>query len=121
MGFVFEDICKQYLWKIRIEEKCPINFVSLGRWWGSGAESKVQEEIDIVGEENKMTALCGECKWTNEKVSVKGIDKLISRSKLLKYSNFHYYLFSKVGFTEDCVKKAQLLDNVTLVKYEDMF
>lgn len=35
MGGVFEEICKQYLWKLLIEGKCAVNFSDIGRWWGA--------------------------------------------------------------------------------------
>ena len=121
MGLVFEDISKQYLWKIRKEDNCPVDFLSLGRWWGADPKTRVQEEIDIVGEEDKTTALLGECKWTNDDVDVSVLNKLIERSKLLKYSKLHFYLFAKNGFTEGCINKAKEYGNVTLVKYPEMF
>lgn len=121
MGLVFEDISKQYLWKLRREDKCPIDFLSLGRWWGPDPKTRIQEEIDIVGEEDKTTALLGECKWTNDDVDVSVLDKLIERSKLLKYTKIHFFLFSKNGFTDGCKNKANEYGNVTLVKYQDMF
>ena len=31
MGKVFEEICKQYLWKQLLSGKCPVEFTSLGR------------------------------------------------------------------------------------------
>lgn len=34
MGYIFEDICKQYLWLLNIREKLPLFFLKLGRWWG---------------------------------------------------------------------------------------
>ncbi|MCR5608380.1 MAG: ATP-binding protein, partial [Lachnospiraceae bacterium] len=35
MGKVFEEICKQYLWKQLLSGTCPVEFNSLGRWWGN--------------------------------------------------------------------------------------
>ena len=35
MGRVFEELCMQYLWKQLFEGNAPIEFVSLGRWWGN--------------------------------------------------------------------------------------
>ena len=61
MGKVFEDICTQYLWKQLLEEKCPVEFNSLGRWWGNAPTEKKQAEIDIMGEQDKDTALFSEC------------------------------------------------------------
>ena len=75
MGSVFEDICKQYLWKLLLEGKCAVNFTDLGRWWGANPKTKSQEEIDIMGTD-KDTALFAECKWTNEKVDLGVLRKM---------------------------------------------
>ena len=62
MGRVFEEICMQYLWKQLLNGKTPVEFVSLGRWWGNDPIRKCQAEIDIMGEQDKNTALFAE--WT---------------------------------------------------------
>ena len=120
MGKVFEDICTQYLWKQLLDEKCPIEFNSLGRWWGNDPKEKKQTEIDIMGEQDKDTALFGECKWTNEKVDLGVLETLVKRSKLFSYTNVYYYLFSKTGFTKGCIDKAEELGNVSLVSYNEI-
>lgn len=120
MGKVFEEICKQYLWKLLLSGKCPVNFSSLGRWWGNDPVAKSQVEIDIVAEQDKHTALFGECKWTNEKVDLGVLETLVKRSKLFSYKNVHYYLFSKSGFTKGCVERASEMGDVTLVSYKDI-
>lgn len=120
MGKVFEDICKQYLWKQLLTGKCPVEFTSLGRWWGNDPIEKCQAEIDIMGEQDKDTALFAECKWTNEKVDLNVLETLIKRSRLFSYKNIHLYLFSKSGFTKGCIDKANGLGNVTLVSYADI-
>lgn len=120
MGSVFEEICKEYLWKLLLEDKCAVSFKDLGRWWGTNPKTRKQEEIDIMGEENKNTALFAECKWTNEKVDLGVLKILVERSELFHYKNKHYYLFSKTGFTSACVSRAAEMKNVTLVKIDDM-
>lgn len=120
MGKVFEDICTQYLWKQLLDEKCPVEFSSLGRWWGNDPTEKKQMEIDIMGEQDKDTALFAECKWTNEKVDRGVLETLIKRSKLFSYTNVHYYLFSKSGFTKGCIEKAEEMSNVCLVSYGEI-
>ena len=82
MGKVFEDICSQYLWKLLLSGQCPVEFTSLGRWWGNNPMTRSQTEIDIMGEQDKNTALFGECKWTNEKVDLGVLETLVQRSKL---------------------------------------
>ena len=120
MGKVFEEICKQYLWKLLLTGKCPVEFTSLGRWWGNDTVNKCQAEIDIMGEQDKSTALFAECKWTNEKVDLGVLETLIERSKLFNYKKTHFFLFSKSGFTKGCTEKAKELENVMLVKYNDI-
>ena len=120
MGKVFEDICTQYLWKLLLTGRSLVQFSSLGRWWGNDPRTRSQTEIDIIGEQDKDTALFGECKWTNEKVDLGVLDMLLERSKLFSYQKVQLYLFSKSGFTKGCIEKAAELGNVALVKYDDI-
>lgn len=120
MGKVFEEICKQFLWRQLLNGECPVEFSSLGRWWGTDPSAKCQVEIDIMGEQDKDTALFGECKWTNEKVDLNILETLIRRSRLFHYKDTHLYLFSKSGFTKACMDTGAKMGNVTLVEYKDM-
>lgn len=119
MGGVFEEICKQYLWKLLLEDRCAVNFSDLGRWWGTNPKTRLQEEIDIMGT-NKDAALFAECKWTNEKVDLGVLETLVERSNLFNYKKKHFYLFAKTGFTKACMDKAAEMGNVTLVEYHEM-
>lgn len=120
MGKVFEEICKQYLWKLLLDGRSPVEFASLGRWWGNDPIEKTQAEIDILGEQDKATALFGECKWTNERVDLGVLETLVHRSHLFQHSKVYCFLFSKSGFTKGCMEKANELGNVTLVEYADI-
>ena len=120
MGKVFEDISTQYLWELLLNDRSPVAFSSLGRWWGNDPVNKCQTEIDIMGEEDKDTALFAECKWTSDKADLDVLETLVHRSKLFHYKTVHLYLFSKSGFTKGCIEKAKELGNVSLVTYEDM-
>lgn len=120
MGKIFEDVCCQYLWKRLLNGSLQVDFKDLGRWWGTDPRTKSQTEIDIMGQQDKETALFGECKWTNEKVDISVLDKLIERSHLFNYHHEHLYLFAKTGFTQKCIEKAQNMGNVELVTYAEM-
>lgn len=120
MGKTFEDICKQYLWKRLLAGECPVEFASLGRWWENDPIEKSRAEIDIIGEQDKATALFGECKWTNEKVDLGVLETLVKRCRLFSYKKIYYYLFSKSGFTKGCIDEAKKMGNVTLVSYAEM-
>ena len=120
MGRIFEEICTQYLWKQLLLGNMPIEFISLGRWWGNDPRKKSQTEIDIMGEQDSNSAIFAECKWRNENVDLDVLETLIERSGLFHYTKIHYFLFSKTGFTKGCMEKAKEMENVTLVKYEDI-
>ena len=119
MGGVFEEICKQYLWRLLLAGKCAVRFTELGRWWGANPKTRTQEEIDIMGTD-KDSALFGECKWINDKVDLGVLETLVERSSLFHFGKTHFYLFSKSGFTKGCIDKAAELGNVSLVSYGDM-
>ncbi len=120
MGSVFEEICKQYLWFLLLNGKCPVCFFDIGRWWGTNPQTRQQVEIDIMGMADKNTALFGECKWTNEKVDVGVMENLIAKAQLFHHPNKYYYFFAKKGFTQGCMDKAEEMKNVALVSYDDM-
>lgn len=120
MGRVFEEICAQYLWKLLLEGNMPIEFTSLGRWWGNDPRKRAQTEIDIMGEQDNSSAIFAECKWRNENVDLDVLETLVDRSRLFHYTKMHYFLFSKTGFTKGCMEKAEEMGNVTLVNYEEI-
>ncbi|MDR1136187.1 MAG: ATP-binding protein [Clostridiales Family XIII bacterium] len=124
MGEVFEDICKQWLWKENIENRLPFDFQDCGRWWGTNPLHKAEQEIDILAfsagnkAENKQAIFC-ECKWTNENISDRIIDELIDKSAMFAYEKKYYYLFSKSGFTSAALARAG--DNIRLISFGEMF
>lgn len=120
MGKIFEEICVQYLWRQLLAGKTPVAFKSLGRWWGANSKTRQQEEIDIVGEADKKTALFGECKWRNEKVDLNVLETLIRRSEMFSHTEKYFYIFSKSGFTASCKKSAEQFGNIVLVRFEEM-
>ncbi len=120
MGKVFEEICKQYLWKLLLSGKSPVEFRELGRWWGTDPVTRSQTEIDIMGEQDMDTVLFGECKWTNEKVDAGILETLVKRSEMFRYRKVQLYLFAKNGFTRGCVEAAGRIGNVALVQYKEL-
>ena len=97
MGSIFEDICRQYLYRPDIYPTLPFPFGTLGRWWGSNPAKKRQEEIDIAALSDKQLLL-GECKWKNEKVGTDVLKTLVERGTLFSYPEKYYFVFSKSGF-----------------------
>ena len=119
MGYIFEEICKQYLYLPQIYMTLPFPAGEFGRWWGNNPKKKRQEEIDLMAE-NETEAIFGECKWRNELADVDILETLQERSGFFHYQRQSYMIFSKSGFTEKLKQCAKEEENVRLVSFEDM-
>jgi len=117
MGEVFEEICKQYLWRENLSEKLPFYFQNAGRWWGANPLKKSAQEIDIIAHSDSKAIFC-ECKWQAEQVRSNVVSDLIEKSLMFDYSDKYYFIFSKSGFTKECVKTSG--NNVRLISFSDM-
>ena len=120
MGLVFETMCKDYL--LRYATFLPIPLANIGQWWGTDNVAKKEVQIDIVGTSaNSDEYLIGSCKYKNEKV---GMDELILLRQYAqafgKGSAYHYYIFSKAGFTSE-LQAAAVRGEVSLVTLEDLY
>ena len=119
MGLVFEEICKQYMLIQMKKNNLPFPIGKIGRWWGSNAKLKRQEEIDILVFHKDNAIFC-ECKWTNSLVDTDVLRDLMEQSSLFDYKNMQYYIFAKTGFTEKLVKETENNSNVKLICFDDM-
>ena len=111
-------MCKQYLWRRNIAKKTPVPFTDAGRWWGGNPKKRMECEIDIIAG-NEEDAIFAECKWTNEPVGLDVLETLVEKSELFHYGNKYYFLFAKTGYTEPLITKASLMDNLTLVRFDE--
>jgi len=116
-GFVFEEICQQYLMFRNKKQRLPFLIFEMGPWWGTDKKTKTQEEIDIVGL-GKNNMLFAECKYTNKLVGIEHYTKLVSRSALINKGNSYYFIFSKLGFEKDLIALSNTVDNLELITFE---
>ncbi|MCD8021952.1 MAG: ATP-binding protein [Lachnospiraceae bacterium] len=104
MGLVFEKMCQDYL--LRYAEDLPIVLGDIGEWWGNDAITRTEIQIDIVGtsvEGNEY--LIGSCKYKNEKIGVDELELLRRYASVFRKNGvFHYYIFSKGGFTTSLIE-----------------
>ena len=119
MGYIFEEICKQYLYLPQIYMTLPFPAGEFARWWGNNPKKKRQEEIDLMAE-NGLEAIFGECKWRNELADVDILETLQERSGLFHYQKQSYMIFSKTGFTEKLKLREKEEENVRPISFEDM-
>ena len=104
IGFVFEDICKQFL----ITNQ-PISFTNIGTWWDK------ENEIDIVAyhHTNKEIFFC-ECKWKESVNSDEILFKLQQKSTLVQWNNQsrkeYFVIFAKSFKNKNQHKNVFLFD-----------
>ncbi|MGL4484888.1 MAG: ATP-binding protein [Anaerovoracaceae bacterium] len=120
MGLIFEDICKQYLWEKNREKELPFIVKELGRWWGNNPNTKSQDDVDIMGIAGNDSAILAECKWTNDKIDISTIKKLMEKKRIFDYRNVYFYFFSKSGFTEGSIELAKQNERIFLISFCEM-
>ncbi len=120
MGLIFEQICRTYL--LKYASDLPILLSEIGQWWGTDAKEKKEVQIDIVGtpaEGNEY--IIGSCKYRNEAIGVDELELLKHYASVFgKGSKYHYYIFSKGGFTRGLQALADK-GEVKLVTLEDLY
>jgi AAA+ ATPase superfamily predicted ATPase len=121
VGRAFETCAVQYMWRLLRQQRAPILFKKIGRWWGNNPKMRREEEIDFVALA-KNDAIFGECKWRNQPLGEDVLDDLIRKSELFAACRSkHYLLFSKTGFTAPLSMRAEQQQNITLVSVDEMF
>jgi len=109
ISLCFEDVSRNFV----KENMMKFNCIKVGRQWSKNYE------IDIAGvnEKNEIT-IAGECKWSNKKTGLSLLEKLknkIVENNLPTSPNYKCIFFSKSGFTNDLLKKAESDKSIVLI------
>lgn len=120
MGLIFEQMCREYLFLYA--EDIPVVLSDIGQWWGTDSKAKKEVQIDIVGTPAEgHEYIIGSCKYRNSPVGVDELELLKHYAEVFgKGDKYHYYIFSKSGFTaglHDLADKGE----VRLVTLQDMY
>lgn len=120
MGLIFEKMCQDYL--LYYAENLPIELNQIGQWWGTDSIKKTQVQIDIVGTPVQGNEyIIGSCKYRNEKIGMDELERMREYAKVFgKGSKYHYYIFSKGGFTEG-LYQVQEHGEVKLIHFEEIY
>ncbi|PCR98886.1 ATP-binding protein [Lactococcus fujiensis] len=120
LGPVFEKVSIDWMWEHVPYDLVDDYFEELGTWWGTDKAEKKEVELDIVGFSPMTGALfVGECKWRNQLLDEKVLNKLIYRAGLFSNSQKYYFLFSKSGFSQGVMKEARN-KGVYLISFDQM-
>lgn len=120
MGLVYEQICREYLF--RYAKNLPIILSDIGQWWGTDVKTRKEIQIDIVGTPAEgKEYIIGSCKYKNEAIGVDELELLKNYAKVFgKGEKYHYYIFSKGGFTQGLKEMADK-GEVKLLALEDLY
>ena len=120
MGLIFEQMCRDYLF--RYAENVPVALSEIGQWWGTDVKEKKEVQIDIVGTPAEgKEYLIGSCKYRNEPVGLDELELLRRYAEVFgKGSRYHFYIFSKSGFTRGLTEAAERKE-VTLVTLAELY
>lgn len=120
MGLIFEQMCRQYLFLYA--EDVPVVLSDIGQWWGTDSKAKKEVQIDIVGTPAEGSEyIIGSCKYRNTPIGVDELELLKQYAEVFgKGDKYHYYIFSKGGFTQGLQELADK-GEVKLVSLQDMY
>jgi AAA+ ATPase superfamily predicted ATPase len=119
----WEDVCRQFLWRLQATQRLPsFDFSTLGRWWNGS------HEIDIVGlDDRRRCVLFGSCKWTNARVGIRDLYHLEHtvdsvQAEFPKLPVTWKVLFSREGFEPELQALVDQPDSgILLFTPEDLF
>lgn len=114
---VFEQVSRDYFWRIGAQGHLPFRPVEVGSWWDANHEI----DVVILGESDVMFV---ECKWSRKPVGVDILRALeataSSASARFAGRTIHFGLCSRAGFTPAVERAAEERDEVHLYEWEGM-
>lgn len=100
IAFVYEDICREKMWKLNAEGVWDFHFSKIGRYW----DNKTEIDIAALDPDGKNLIL-GECKYWTDPVGINILKDLEKKSWSVTWEDgrrkTHYVLFSISGFTPE--------------------
>jgi len=120
LGFVFEEICREWLLDEAEQGNLNAFITEIGSWWGGNPTTKQPEEIDIIATTtNADELIIGECKWWNKPIGISVAQSLIERATLFHHAKKQLYLFVKTGFSEKAIVLAKD-KGIKLITFEEI-
>lgn len=105
---VFREICRQYCLRLRTANDFTFAFTEIGVWWDTAAE------IDLLALRGREACFI-DCHWSGKKVGEPQLCALQEKSERTVFSEKHYLLFSKTGFTDACLARSAQDPRIRLI------
>lgn len=121
LGHRFERVCSEWLLREALRDRLALPITSVGSWWGTDPEKRVQTDIDVVAANRvEKRALIGECKYRNEFNETEAIEGLVAKSHLLRDCAVEAYcVFSKLPVSAATRQKAD--ESIRFVTLDEMY
>jgi uncharacterized protein len=112
----FEEASRKHIAWLARQGQLPFLPERIGAWWERDAEIDVLAVSRAEGQ-----ALVGECKWSQKPAGTNVLEQLKQKAQALsgEFSQLHYALFSRSGFTPALEAQAQN-ENVALYRLEEI-
>ncbi|WP_448861009.1 ATP-binding protein [Clostridium sp.] len=115
-AFVYEDVCREQMWKLNANGAWPFHFSKLGRWWDS------RNEIDIAAiDPDGSNLILGECKFWQEPVGSNILYALEQKAAAVEWRKDRRHtwliLFSAAGFTDELKEIAKSRSDLILTEH----
>lgn len=115
-AFVYEDVCREQMWKLNANGSWPFHFSKLGRWWDS------RNEIDIAAiDPDGSNLILGECKFWQEPVGSNILYALEQKAAAVEWRKDRRHtwliLFSAAGFTDELKELAKSRSDLILAEH----
>lgn len=116
VSFIYEEICREKMWKFASDGIWDFHFDRLGRYWGP-----ICGEVDILAiDTTGGNMIIGECKYSNTPKGIELLHSIEEKAQKLKNAagcnTIKYIIFSKSGFTKTLLEEAKNNKDLTLVK-----
>jgi AAA+ ATPase superfamily predicted ATPase len=112
--YVFEELCREYLWQLGNAGRLAFMPRMVGSYWGG----KGQPQIDVVAiNEDAHQIILGECKWQDKPLTAAIVADAISRAQKVipgpaEKWTVSYAFFAKNGFALDARAAAKGVSSV---------
>lgn len=115
VSFVYEDVCRQKMWKMNADEVWPFTFSKIGRYWDNNTE------IDIAAlDPDGKNLILGECKYWKESVGINILADLEEKAKKVAWNKNNrktwYILFSTGGYTPELKELVKTRSDIILAE-----
>ncbi|MDD4509344.1 MAG: DUF234 domain-containing protein, partial [Oscillospiraceae bacterium] len=112
-AFIYEDVCREKMWRMNADGCWPFHFSRLGRYWSGDTE------IDIAAlDPEGGNLILGECKYWNEPVGANILRDLEQKAQTVPWRKndrrLWYVLFSVSGFSAELKELAAQRTDVIL-------